>query len=250
MNNLKFPLLLTLLMCSVLTGCDRPTSAEQTSFSHLDADPLQSAMDAYKAGNKKEAFRLYEESAGQGNDRGQLNLGVAYESGRGVSEDDKEALAWYRKAAEQGDAGAQIELGWMYKYGVVIPKDDKAAANWFRKAAEQGDARAQYDLAKMYAKGEGVPQDDKEAVAWYRKAAEQGFAQAQYNLALMYDNGEGVPEDDVLAYLWFNMAGADGDKWAADQRNALSERMTPTQIEGAQELSRKCFKQNYKNCGK
>ena len=32
------------------------------------------------------------------------NLGLMYDSGEGVPEDDKEAVKWYRLAAEQGNA--------------------------------------------------------------------------------------------------------------------------------------------------
>ena len=37
----------------------------------------------------------------------QLNLGLLYDIGKGVPEDDGEAVKWYRKAAEQGDPWAQ-----------------------------------------------------------------------------------------------------------------------------------------------
>ena len=83
----------------------------------------------------------------------------------------------------------------------------------------------------------------------FRRAAEQGEVIGQASLGVMYANGEGVPRDDVLSYLWINMAGANGSKEAFDIRNTLSTRMIPAQIEQAQELSRKCFEQNYKNCG-
>ena len=126
----------------------------------------------------------------------------------------------------------------------------REAFRLFKELAEQGDAGAQAMLGGMYANGEGVPQDYREAVAWYRKAAEQGHAKAQSGLGVKYFNGEGVPADDVLAYMWLNMAGANGDKDAAENRLKISNQMTSAQIERAQELSRKCFEQNYKNCGK
>jgi TPR repeat protein len=42
--------------------------------------------------------------AEQGLARAQYNLGVMYETGEGVPEDDVEAVRWWRMAAEQGDA--------------------------------------------------------------------------------------------------------------------------------------------------
>ena len=35
----------------------------------------------------------------------QAVLGVMYDNGEGVPEDDAQAVSWYRKAAQQGHAG-------------------------------------------------------------------------------------------------------------------------------------------------
>jgi len=40
----------------------------------------------------------------------QFNLGLMYDFGEGVPEDDEEAVRWYREAAEQGNAAAQVNL--------------------------------------------------------------------------------------------------------------------------------------------
>ena len=112
------------------------------------------------------------------------------------------ALREWTPLAEQGDATAQNNLGVMYDKGEGVPQDDKTAVKWWTLAAEQGYASAQYNLGVMYANGEGVPQDDKTAVKWWTLAAEQGYASAQYNLGVMYANGEGVPQDDKTAVKW------------------------------------------------
>ena len=79
-----------------------------------------------------------------------------------------------KERAEQGDAEAQSALGIMYDLGEGVPEDDAEAVKWYRKAAEQGNADAQCNLGIMYDLGEGVPEDDAEAAKWFRKAAEQG----------------------------------------------------------------------------
>lgn len=81
---------------------------------------------------------------------------------------------WFRKSAEQGQ-DAQYNLGVMYDNGKGVPQDDKQSVMWFRKAAEQGHAYAQFSLGSMYHEGNGVPQDYKQAITWFRKAAEQGM---------------------------------------------------------------------------
>ena len=158
------------------------------------------------------------------------------------------AAQWWTKGAEQGNAEAQYNLAFMYDYGEGVAEDDKQAVYWYTKAAEQGFARAQYNLAFMYDNGEGVAEDDKQAVYWYTKAAEQGNAKAQYNLALMYANGEGAVEDDVKAHMWFNIAAADGHNNAKSSKKKIEQRMSPSQIEKAQEMARECVAKNYKGC--
>ena len=76
-----------------------------------------------------------------------------------------------RARAEAGDAEAQNLLGIMYDYGLSVPQDDAEAARWFRLAADQGHAESQYELGGRYWTGEGVPQDYVQAHTWYNLAA-------------------------------------------------------------------------------
>ena len=158
-----------------------------------------------------EAITKYRKAAEQGNASAQYNLGLMYEQGHGVAQDNKEAIAWYRKAAEQGDARAQYNLGIMYVNGHGVAQDYKQASVWYRKAAEQGNASAQNNLGVMYDNGLGVARDYKQAVSWYRKAAEQGNATAQNNLGVMYEQGRGVERDNKEAVTWYRTAAEQGN---------------------------------------
>jgi len=167
------------------------------------------------AKNYQAAVEHYRKAAEQGYAPAQVNLGLRYQDGRGVSQDYREALVWYRKAAEQGYAPAQVNLGKMYENGQGVSKDETQAVAWYRKAAEQGYAIAQANLGVMYENGRGVSQDYREALVWYRKAAEQGYAPAQVNLGFMYQNGQGVSKDETQAVAWYRKA--------ADQGYALAQ---------------------------
>jgi len=116
-------------------------------------------------------------------------LGLMYETGQGVKQDDSEAAKWYRKALDG-----------------------------YRKAADAGDAAAATGLGNMYARGQGVTGDYGEAAGWWRKAADTGYAGAQYNLGMAYVRGRGVPEDRVQAYLWLSLAAASGSAEDRDRR--------------------------------
>ena len=158
------------------------------------------------------------------------------------------ALKEWKPLAEHGDASAQYNLGVMYEKGQGVPQNDKTAVKWYRLAAEQGDADAQNNLGVMYDKGKGVPQNDKTAVKWYKLAAEQGDATAQTNLGIKYFIGKGVVQDYVRSHMWLSIAASQGYKDASKKREVVAKRMTTSQIETAQKLAQECEKKNYKGC--
>ncbi len=154
------------------------------------------------------------------------------------------AVAAIRLAAEQGDAEQQFVLGVAYDEGRGVPQDETEAARWYRLAAEQGYAGAQSSLGAMYATGRGVPQDETEAVRWLRLAAEQGYAPGQASLGAAYLLGGGVPEDLVAAHMWLDLAGAQSSGDERDSyvelRDAVAALMSSEQIAEAQRLAREC----------
>ena len=162
------------------------------------------------------------------------------------------AFRLWKPLADKGDANAQYNLGLMYANGRGVAQDYKEAVKWYRLAAAQGNANAQYNLGVMYDQGNGVAQDYKEAVKWYRLAAAQGDARAQYNLGVMYDNGDGVAQDYTRAHMWFNLAASsltgDDGKRASTNRDNIAKKMTPSQIEKAHDMARKCQASNFQQC--
>ena len=147
-----------------------------------------------------------------------------------------------------GSAGMSWSADFQKGLAAARGGDYATALREWKPLAEQGYADAQYNLGVMYRKGEGVPQDDKTAVKWYRLAAEQGVVDAQSNLGAMYADGQGVIQDYVRAHMWFNIAASSGHKDAVGARDLLEERMTPSQIEKAQDLARECVRKDYKGC--
>jgi TPR repeat protein len=107
------------------------------------------------------------------------------------------ALATFRSLAEQGDPIAQYNLGIMYDRGTGVLENDAEALKWYRLAADQNYSSAELNLGLLYYEGRGVPKNLDEAVKWYRRAADKGVSEAQFNLGAMYANGEGVPRSYV-----------------------------------------------------
>ncbi|HXW92141.1 MAG TPA: GAF domain-containing protein, partial [Terriglobales bacterium] len=76
------------------------------------------------------------------------------------------ALSELRGLAEQGDAAAQFAMGVRYETGEGVDQNDLEAVRWFNKAAEQDDPGAQAMLGAYYWAGRGVPADPVQAYFW------------------------------------------------------------------------------------
>ena len=72
----------------------------------ISAQDFQKGLEAYENGDYATALKEWEPLAEGGNSRAQFNLGVMYDDGQGVPQDDKEAVRLYTLAAEQGYADA------------------------------------------------------------------------------------------------------------------------------------------------
>jgi TPR repeat protein len=179
-----------------------------------------------------EAQKWYRLAADQGYAPGQFNLGTLYADGDGVSQSYTEVLKWYRLAADQGYARAQTNLGFMYQHGRGVAQSDTEAVKWYLQAAAQGDSAGEADLGAMYEHGFGVTQDYTEALKWFRLAADQGDGIGQANLGAMYVSGLGVKQNDTEAVKWFRLA--------ADQGNSLGQANL-----GAMYASGRGVQQNY-----
>lgn len=75
--------------------------------------------------------RVYEKSAELNNQYAMCKLGVLYDIGKGVSENQVLAAQWYRKSAEAGNPEAMCYLAMDYEYGVGVEQDDEEARIWY-----------------------------------------------------------------------------------------------------------------------
>ena len=84
--------------------------------------------------------------AKQGNSTAQTVLGIMYDKGEGVTENDVEAVKWYRKAAVRGDADLQHNLGVMYYAGDGATENNISAYAWMSMAKTQGNTNTAKSL--------------------------------------------------------------------------------------------------------
>jgi hypothetical protein len=152
------------------------------------------------------------------------------------------SLAPLRERAEAGDPEAQHDLGVHYDQGLGIDQDQAEAVRWYRRAAERGFAPAQYNLAYSLEAGEGVARDIDGAVRWYTKAAEQGLQPAQVAAGVLHLDPASGGENPPAAYMWLTLAaeGEPGDAQVQAQHylDQVKARLTPEQrVEGERLLS-------------
>lgn len=192
------------------------------------AGSLEEGKAAYLARDYIGALEILRPLAEQGEAAAQVTLGIMYDYGQGVPEDDAAAMLWYGRAALQGHVNLQHNLGVKFFEGIDIPKDPAQAVRWWRLAADSGFAESQYSLGELYAFGAGLEKDEREAARWYRLAADQGHALAQYRLGVMYAAGRGVRLDYPQAYSWLRKSADQGMAQAQYQAGRLAESGTGT----------------------
>ena len=192
------------------------------------------AKNYYAQGNYEQAVKNYRIAADNGNVDAQYHLGLAYDTGQGVSKDYAVAVNWLIKAIDNGNPDAPAEIK---RIGKAVPeiaiktynsarsyydaKKYKEAAEQYRIAAELGNADAQYRLGWLYLYGRDVKQDCQEAAKWYRKAADQGNSDAQHSLGWLYECGLGVKQDYQEAAKWYRKAADQGNSHAQNNLGFL-----------------------------
>ena len=67
-----------------------------------------------------------------------------------------------------------------------------------------------------------------------RQAALAGDAEMQFELGELYEFGFGLKQNHIPALAWYMLAAEQGNQKAIKRRDALKNRMTPQEIEEAQ----------------
>jgi len=188
-----------------------PTIVESSTATVVPAHAPKDATTSSPTAGTTDLLNSLQKSAEQGNIDAQYQLGVMYQTGRGVTQDYAAAISWYQKAAAQDNVSALTNLGEMYAKGMGVPQDYPQALNYYLKAANLAGSTAQSNVGLMYANGWGVPKDYVQAVGWFQKSADQGNADAQASLGWMYASGWGVPKDYTQAVSWFQKSVDQGN---------------------------------------
>lgn len=141
--------------------------------------------------------------------------------------DYQTALKQWHAQAQAGDAAAMRDLGMLYDTGHGVQQNQALALSWYQAAAQAGDGEAAFNVATMYDAGRGVSMDRAQAVKWYKIAAGRGVGRAAYNLGVIYRDGDGVPRDRDAAIRYFRQAAKAGLPAATPSLAALGAPLPP-----------------------
>tara|TARA_B100000686_G_scaffold57111_1_gene61320 strand:- start:11067 stop:11690 length:624 start_codon:yes stop_codon:yes gene_type:complete len=148
----------------------------------------------------------------------------------------------------EGNAVAQYIMALMYFRGKVVIKDYKKSIKLMNLSAKQGYFLAEHKLGSIYFGSLLGRPDYKKAFKWFRLASRQGYAPSQYFLATLYENGDGIKKDYIKAHMWFSLASKK-NIIAKDERDRITKKLSPSQLNDSLKMARECEKKKYKNCG-
>ncbi|HHB76709.1 MAG TPA: sel1 repeat family protein [Desulfobulbus sp.] len=235
------------VVCSfvVLNFVPSVFAAGGDQFSPLKAQAYRYYNGIGRPVNYAKALRLYLQIARTGDPGAQFVVGGMYYKGQGTDPDHRQGFFWLLKAAEQGVSSPESLsiIGTMYLQGSGVPQNYREAQKYLEQAADLGDVTAKKNLAFMYYNGLTGKPDYGQALELYKEAALLGDDVSQSNVGLMYAEGMGVGVDRVRAYAWYSLAASQGNLAAVAARNNLMIRMNWQELNKAQALSVKLFKE-------
>ena len=136
----------------------------------------------------KIALAWFEKSDAQGNVDATYTLAGMADKGLGMPQSDQTWMQYLKKAAEHQHPSAELELGQAYQNGKGVLKDYVQAREWMNKAVTQREnkqvqSRAQFALGGFNEEGMGGDQDKVIAYAWFNLAAASGVEGGKEGLA-------------------------------------------------------------------
>lgn len=162
--------------------------------------------------NEERATLYIRRAANRGLTYAMVTMGARARVGLGMPKNQRMSAYWYERAFEAGDAGAANDLGVMYQNGMGVREDDGRALELFGEALRRdpGYSFAAYNIAEAYETGEGVPVDLGWARGYYVLAFEAGDADAAAEIGRFHAEGLGTVADPAIAAEWYALGTAGG----------------------------------------
>ncbi|HTR87849.1 MAG TPA: tetratricopeptide repeat protein [Reyranella sp.] len=189
-------------------------------------------------GNNREGLQALQHAVDRGSSEGAQRLALVFAEGlAGTPRNDAKAVALFQKAAEAGNRRAQLDLGVLYLRGQGVTRDLLQARAWLEKAASDDNPYALYTLGRALEETEGAAAaDPTRAADLYRRAAEKGHPLAALRYGLALTEGTGIKRDDDTAQRWLIAAQQAGVPEAALAMGDMAARRAVRDRAGREKL--------------
>ena len=122
----------------------------------------------------------------------------------------KDAVKLIQNLADNGDSNAAYYLAKLYLEGDVVKKDGHKGAMYLQKAANLGNTKAKMEIAVSILRCGNDEEDAEMAFEMFHDIAMKGNAEAAMVLACFYIKGYGCEANKTLADMWHLKARIDG----------------------------------------
>jgi len=130
---------------AVTSKAVKGASGSALPSSHLRITDPEAAEEVSEL-SQYEVTRLFQQAA-HGDDWSAFQLGMAYETGQGVSQNCQKAAQWVSRSAGMGNLAAEYNLGLRYRDGDGLQTNASEAQKWLSKASKWKYPGAQAALA-------------------------------------------------------------------------------------------------------
>lgn len=217
--------------CKAIDWCKKAAS-------HNICPAMSLLADIYDDSSKADAFYWRKRAVDNGSDEDRLALAKMYYEGEGTDVSYGMAYQMFNSLANMGEVESNGYLGMMYEKGQYVTQDENLALSYYEKGtsiawiekkrnalsdafkereldrqisenlakAKAGDPKAQFFIGVCYFKGYRTTQSYMMAKEWFEKAAAQGYIAAMNYLGDMYYNGLGVAKNEFTARRYYQKA--------------------------------------------
>ncbi|CCQ72341.1 Conserved Sel1-like TRP-containg protein of unknown function [Magnetospira sp. QH-2] len=174
----------------------------------MESEPISGGISAYYRSDFSKALTILRPLAEQGNPIAQYRLGVMYDRGEGVPENDQIAFKWFERAAVQGHRDALFNTGLWLLNGIGVESDPPRAILMLREVNRfrNGDFEAQL-YADLWERYQELFQRMKPALGFVLGKAKEGDVWAQTTYAEVHRRWR---VDRDTARHWSRMAANNG----------------------------------------
>ena len=199
----------------------------------LGAEIIKSATTSSRLDEGEKWLRL---AAGQDYAPAHIGLMKLYANPDYGKVDEKMARQHLMAAANLGDPTGELNLGLAYESGQFgVPRNQEKSNLWLLRSAQKGNPRAMYHYAVNVGSGTGMKQDMLAGFEWTQKAADLGYPKAQAFLArLLYAGIKNGQPDKAAAMALLEKVAASGSPTARD----IADGKMPFDAQAAEKMER------------